>query len=148
MRAAVLAAAAALLAAVGCGSASSAPAQQTGTTAAAATPATSLTVTYWAQGRQTGGSKRWTLRCGPAGGNHPRAAAACTRLAGLRAPFAPPPKDVMCTQVFGGPQQGLVTGTYRGRNVSAQLSMRDGCEIARFKQLAFLFPGFSAAPNA
>jgi len=148
MRAAVLAAAA-MLAAVGCGSASSAPARATGTTAAAATPAaSSLTVTYWPQGAQAGGSKRWTLRCGPAGGNLPRAAAACTRLAGLRAPFAPLPKDVMCTQVYGGPQQALVAGTYRGRSVSAQLSMRDGCEIERFQKLAFLVPGFSAAPGA
>jgi hypothetical protein len=147
MRAAVLAAAA-MLAAVGCGSASSAAAPETGPTAAAATPATSLTVTYWPQGAQAGGSKRWTLRCGPVGGNLPRAAAACARLAGLQAPFAPLPKDVMCTQVYGGPQQALVTGTYRGRSVSAQLSMRDGCEMERFKKLAFLVPGFSAAPGA
>ena len=50
----------------------------------------------------------------------------------------------MCTQQYGGPQEGTVSGTYLGRRVSASFSLTDGCQIARFKRVAFLFPGFRA----
>ncbi|MDQ3992737.1 MAG: subtilase-type protease inhibitor [Actinomycetota bacterium] len=130
--------AAAVAAAFGCGSASSAPSET-----AADPPATSLTITFWEAGKGEGPPGRWTLRCGPVGGSHPRAAAACTRLAALKAPFKPLRDDLACTQVYGGPEEALVTGTHRGKRVWMQLSLRDGCQIARFRQLAFLVPWFS-----
>ena len=123
---------------VGCGSAASAPVSPASTTAAQ----TSLTISFWAS-QETKVPKRWTLRCRPAGGTHPTAPAACTRLYALAAPFAPVPDTAVCTQVYGGPQRAVVTGTHRGRRVWARLSLTNGCHIARFSRVAFLVPGFT-----
>ena len=79
------------------------------------------------------------LRCNPAGGTVPRAAAACRRLAGLNRPFAPVPKDTACTQIYGGPQEARVTGTFGGRRVWVTFRRTDGCEIGRWNRVAFLF---------
>ena len=91
-----------------------------------------------------GTSRHWTLTCGPPGGTLPRPARACTGLARLRAPFAPVPKGTACSQIFGGPQTARVTGTYRGRHVRAAFNRQNGCEIARWQRVAFLFPGASS----
>lgn len=101
--------------------------------------ATSLTITAWANGRD-GASRRWTLRCAPAAGTLPRAGEACRRLARMERPFAPIPDGTACTQIFGGPQEALVRGTYRGRKVWARFDRRDGCRIARWNRHSFLFP--------
>ncbi len=98
-------------------------------------------VTYWSQGRTAGPAKKWTLRCAPAGGTLPQAASACRRLAAMRNPFAPIPRDAMCTELYGGPQVALITGTFRGRALRTQLARRNGCEISRFDRLSFLVPG-------
>jgi hypothetical protein len=87
-----------------------------------------------------GATQHWTLRCGPAGGTLPRAAQACRRLAALTDPFAPVPKDAACTQVYGGPQTARVTGTFRGRSLWTRFARRNGCEIARWQKVEFLFP--------
>ena len=126
----------ALLAAVGCGAGTSAP-------AAGSTGATDLKITYWTQGRTASPAKKWTLRCAPAGGTHPQAVSACRKLGTMSNPFAPIPKDAMCTDQYGGPQVALVTGSFRGRALWIQLANRNGCEIARFKRLSFLVPGYS-----
>lgn len=131
----------ALLGIVGCGAGGSSP-------DAGAAAASSLKITYWAEGKAAGPAKAWTLRCAPAGGTLPQAAAACTKLAGMQNPFAPIPRDAVCTDVYGGPQVALVTGTFRGRALWAQLQRRNGCEIARFKRLSFLVPGFGASGEA
>jgi hypothetical protein len=82
----------------------------------------------------------WTLRCGPPGGTLPQAAAACRRLQDFTEdPFAPVPPDTICTAIYGGPQTARVTGTYRGQKVNAVFNRRNGCEIARWKRLSFLF---------
>lgn len=83
---------------------------------------------------------RWSLRCGPVGGTLPQRAAACTRLAKLDSPFAPVPADAACSQIYGGPEIARVEGTYRGRRIDAAFNKRDGCEVARWKRVAFLFP--------
>jgi hypothetical protein len=88
---------------------------------------------------QGAGTHTWTLRCGPAGGTLPQPAAACTKLAKLRDPFAPVPADAVCSMIYGGPQVARVRGTYRGGTVRAVFNRRNGCEIARWKRLAFLF---------
>jgi hypothetical protein len=80
-----------------------------------------------------------TLRCGPPGGTLPQPALACTKLAKLKDPFAPVPADAMCTQVFGGPEVARVRGTYRGQRVNAVFNKKNGCEIARWKRVSFLF---------
>lgn len=108
--------------------------------AGSATSRTSLTVTFWPQGREEGASKRWTLRCNPVGGTHPKAQRACARLASLAEPFAPVPRDAVCTQIFGGPQEALVTGTHRGRSVWARFNRRNGCQITRWNRHVPLLP--------
>jgi hypothetical protein len=82
-----------------------------------------------------------TLRCNPSGGTVSHPADACRRLLSAgRAIFAPTPPGTACTQIYGGPQVALVTGTFAGRRVWARFSRRDGCEVARWNRVAFLFP--------
>lgn len=105
--------------------------------------ATSLHITVWPHGQGQPGAKTYTLRCAPAGGTLPRRAAACTQLARRAHPFAAVPKDAVCTQIYGGPQQALVTGRFRGRVIRARFSRANGCEIARWDRVRLLFPGAS-----
>jgi Subtilisin inhibitor-like len=125
--------------AVGCGSAASAPGAPSG-------GGTSLTISYWPEGNDvrstTDKPRQWTLRCDPAGGTHPADADACRKLKTLKQPFKRPQRGLMCTEQYGGPQEGTVRGTYLGTRVFASFSLVDGCQIARFKRVAFLFPGF------
>jgi hypothetical protein len=100
---------------------------------------TSLHVTVWPNGPDHA-KQSYTLRCAPLGGNLPRRAAACRQLARLKAPFAGTPKNLACTEIYGGPQEALVTGRFRGLLVRARFNRRDGCEIERWNRVAFLFP--------
>ena len=106
---------------------------------------TELRIRVWPGGRGEGMSRTWTLACAPARGTLPRRDTACRRLAGVTRPFAPPPKDMQCTLIYGGPAEALVTGTYRGRKVWALLTLRDGCQISRWRRVAFLTPGYGAS---
>jgi hypothetical protein len=45
----------------------------------------------------------------------------------------------MCTQIYGGPEEALVTGSFRGRKVWARFSRVDGCAVDRWNRLSFLF---------
>jgi Subtilisin inhibitor-like len=81
----------------------------------------------------------WTLSC-PAGGTLPEPAQACRRLEALDQPFAPVPKSTACTAIYGGPQIADVRGTFRGRSVNAHFARGNGCEIARWNRVGFLFP--------
>ena len=100
---------------------------------------TDLKIRVWPQGRP-GPSKAWTLRCNPPAGTLSRSAKACGRLAAIAGPFAPVPRDAVCTQNYGGPQVALVSGTYRGARIWTLFQRRNGCEIARWTRVAFLFP--------
>jgi hypothetical protein len=103
-------------------------------------PSATLTITVRAQG-PAGPAKVWTLRCDPAGGTLPRPAVACRRLKAFRTnPFAATPPGMACTEVYGGPATATVRGTFRGRPVRATFSKRDGCAIARWNRVSFLFP--------
>jgi len=106
-----------------------------------ASAATSLTIT--ARSAKGAPAKTWTLRCGPARGTLPHPGRACVRLATLKAPFAPVPRDAMCSQIYGGPQVARVQGVYLGRKIDATFERTDGCETARWNRVAFLFPIFS-----
>nr|WP_269329894.1 SSI family serine proteinase inhibitor [Kineosporia babensis] len=92
-----------------------------------------------------GESTTWQLSCDPAGGDHPDAKAACAALAehGAKALPATGP-DTVCTQIFGGEQTAVVTGSWQGRAVEATFSRQDGCEISRWDALAPLLPKVSA----
>jgi hypothetical protein len=90
--------------------------------------AAALAVTVWPQG-PGGPAVHRAVHCpGPA---------YCAKL--TRAAFAPVPPEQPCTMIYGGPQQALVTGTLAGRRVWARFRRTDGCEIARWQRLAFLF---------
>jgi hypothetical protein len=96
--------------------------------------ATELQIVVWPAGRE-GKKLEVTLTCDLAGGTHPDPAAACAALARERNALNPIPEDAMCTQEFGGPEEGEVTGTIEGEQVEAMLSRRNGCEIDRWTRL-------------
>ena len=80
--------------------------------------------------------QEFTVQCDPTGGTHPRPESACKFLE-LAAqwgqdPFAEPPADAVCSQVYGGPQEATVVGTWRGKPVDARFSRTDGCQIERW----------------
>lgn len=88
-----------------------------------------------------GSPTTWRLACDPPGGDHPDKAAACTALDAHGAAALPPvAKDRMCTQIYGGPETATITGTWRGQPVLSTFSLKNGCEIARWKLLAGLLP--------
>ena len=109
-----------------------------GGSAATATARTDLTITVWGKGRP-GANVARTLRCQPNGGTLPYRDTACRRLYAMTAPFRPVPEDAICTAIYGGPQEAHVRGTFRGRRVDAWFNRRNGCEIARWDRVAFLF---------
>ncbi len=103
-------------------------------------PRDRLSVTLAADA-QGSGQQTWTLTCRPAGGSHPDASAACAALAASADPFAPVPRDVACTEIFGGSAVGTITGTQDGRRVDARYTRSNGCEISRWDAIAAVFPG-------
>ncbi len=108
---------------------------------AQAAPATVLTITYLEDSARPTERVRWTLRCDPVGGTHPRRVGSCRELArlGSRA-FRPVPPDMACTELYGGPQQAIVSGRVEGRRVWAKLTRVDGCQIARWDRVPSLLP--------
>jgi hypothetical protein len=83
---------------------------------------------------------RTTLRCNPPGGTLPHAVQACARLAAFTAsPFVPLPPGLACTDVYGGPETARVVGAFRGRRVWVTFRRTNGCEIARWNKVGFLF---------
>lgn len=97
---------------------------------------TLLRVTYWKNGANAKETSTWTLRC-PPGGTLPRPAAACKRLArGGPTLFAPLPKNIVCTEIYGGPQRARIVGRVAGRRIWATFSRQNGCHIDRWNRLA------------
>lgn len=77
-----------------------------------------------------------TLKCAPAGGDHPQPAEACSKIEEVgESVFEPVPKDQACTMIFGGPQTATVIGTYAGSPINATFSRSNGCEIDRWDKL-------------
>lgn len=102
---------------------------------------TSLTIVYRKDGRLPGTESRYSLRCDPLGGTHPTRAAACRGLARLgRSIFRPVPPDMVCAELFGGPDTALVIGTVGGRPVWARFARDDACQIERWNRASFLLP--------
>ncbi|HZI98340.1 MAG TPA: SSI family serine proteinase inhibitor [Actinomycetales bacterium] len=100
-------------------------------------PVTELSISVSTGG--TDADTTWRLTCEPPGGDHPDPEAACAAVeAAGAAAFAPPPKDQMCTEIYGGPQTASVIGVVGGEEVSATFGRTNGCEIARWDALADL----------
>jgi Subtilisin inhibitor-like len=88
-----------------------------------------------------GARTTYHLTCEPPGGDHPRPEIACQVLADHGARALPPvPPEMRCTQIYGGPETALVSGTWRGEPVRSRLSRQNGCEIARWNALAGFLP--------
>lgn len=104
-----------------------------------------LRMRVWPHGLRQA-SQTWTLRCNPLGGTLPHGDRACYELAAGHDLFEPTPPDRACTQVYGGPAVAAVQGSIRGRLVSARFKRTDGCEIARWDRVRFLFPGVRREP--
>ncbi|MFD4631728.1 SSI family serine proteinase inhibitor [Streptomyces sp. NPDC058284] len=115
-------------------------------TAPVPTPVDRLTVTVTDSGGAGDGT--YVLKCHPTGGTHPQAAEACERLHEVtrwgKDPFAPVPRDAMCTMQYGGPATAHITGTWQGRPVDATYKRSDGCEISRWNNLVPVLPATSA----
>jgi hypothetical protein len=129
---------AAALALAGCGSSGNSAATPSDSgVVRPGTAQTELTVTV--RGAPAATATTWKLTCDPTGGDHPDAQAACGALAAAKKqakdPFAPTPKDQMCTQIYGGPQVAAVKGTWQGKKVDAAFSRKNGCEIQRWSDL-------------
>jgi predicted small secreted protein len=135
-----LAAAATLLA--GCGTVSSGSgtgpgAGGSGSGGPSGAKVTSLQVTV----RDSAGAAPtvWTLTCDPPGGTHPQSSAACAQLSAAKSdPFAPTPKGMMCSMIYGGDQKATVTGTFEGRRVDTSFGRADGCAVARWSAVSAL----------
>ena len=107
------------------------------TASAATTATTALRVTYWEDVAKPSESVTWTLRCNPARGSLPRPARACARLAAGGAKlFARLPKNIVCTEIYGGPQRARVVGTVDGRRIFATFARSNGCEIDRWQRIS------------
>jgi Subtilisin inhibitor-like len=127
-------AAVSLLLAASCGGSDEAPRGEPGDDLDDAPAATALEITVWPRGRD-GARREATLECDPAGGTHPAREAACAALAAHRDALEPVPRDVACTQIYGGPARAELRGTVDGEPVTAKLSRHNGCEIARWDAL-------------
>ena len=119
----------AALAMTGCGQSDSG-----GSTAGAASLDISISL-----GAKEAPTKVWTLHC-PSGGTLPDAELACRNLDRLDDPFGALPKNFACTEIYGGPQVADVQGTFRGKPVNTRFTRTNGCEIARWNRVLFLFP--------
>lgn len=100
-------------------------------------PSTDLRISV--QATAEGPAREVTLTCDPAGGDHPDPAAACATLEDATL-LDPLPADRICTEQYGGPETGRITGTHRGREVSIALARSNGCLIAQWDALGPVLP--------
>jgi Subtilisin inhibitor-like len=101
------------------------------------TSGTSLRIAFWEDGTGVKPDAVWTLRCNPAGGSLAQPARACRRLeAGGPELFVPLPKNIVCTEIYGGPQRARVVGRVNGRRIWATFTRTNGCNIDRWQRLS------------
>ena len=104
---------------------------------AGASAETSLRVTYWEDSAKPSASVSWTLRCEPPRGSLARPAVACRKLAaGGTRWFVPLRKDIVCTEIYGGPQKARIVGTVGDRQVWATFNRVNGCAIERWSRIS------------
>jgi hypothetical protein len=108
-------------------------------TTADANPNYQLKITY--QANAAAKKQTWTLDCRPAAGSHPAPKAACTEIKAALNPFVRPPKEEICTKIYGGEQRAWITGRWAGKTVKRKFTRADGCEIGRWDQLSLTLSG-------
>jgi hypothetical protein len=113
--------------------------------AAAAAPAVRLTVDFTRRGGS--GHQIAHVQCTAAGNRvdgflravgAPRACATARRIAGLLASGPDPHRA--CSQIYGGPERALVTGTIGGRRIRHGFSRTNGCGVAEWRRAMPLLP--------
>jgi hypothetical protein len=109
---------------------------------------TSLSIAVYPNGVGRSGGHHYRLRCGPPAGTVPKPGLACRTLARRSDPFAPVPPRTICTALALGPEEAVVKGRIRGKPVDANLTVRDSCEIERWRRLANVVPGFPGRPGS
>lgn len=115
--------------------------QAAGVSAAPAKRSIALTISF-----DSGAGKvmRGTLSCRRgrqrATGVARPAARSCSRVRRLAAFLTtPPPRDRVCTEIYGGSETARVTGSIDGQRVSRRFSRRNGCEITDYNRIARAF---------
>jgi hypothetical protein len=98
--------------------------QEPGDGSAAATSATNLVVTVWADPATAAEPTVTTVTATPAGAT--------------AKDFAALDPNQACTMIFGGPGKATVTGTLDGAAVDATFTRSGGCEIARWDRMVEL----------
>ena len=97
--------------------------------------ATELTITLDPDGRGGAAALEAAVSC--PGDDAP----VCDAVGALPAdPAAAVPPQTACTEIYGGPEIADVQGTFRGKPVNTRFLRTDGCEIARWNRVRFLFP--------
>jgi hypothetical protein len=46
------------------------------------------------------------------------------------------PKDIVCTEIYGGPQRARIVGTLVEKRLSVTFSRTNGCEIGRWNRVS------------
>jgi hypothetical protein len=87
----------------------------------------------------SGDEFRWSVRCSPNSGTHPKLKVVCSKFKSkkFRSLFVENEEEV-CTQIFGSNANARITGTVYGKRVNLQLDRRDGCGIALWQSLQLI----------
>ncbi|GGU06994.1 SSI family serine proteinase inhibitor [Actinomadura citrea] len=101
-------------------------------------PETSLRLSVTHPGGNTSGSRTVTLRCDPAGGEHPEAARACLELNGSGGRFEHRPDGRMCTAVHA-PVVVRAEGRWKGRPARFQAEYGNDCVMQSRTGTVFAF---------
>jgi hypothetical protein len=106
---------------------------------------TDLDITVWPDGKGKGEPQRYTLSCPAPSGEHPDPEKACEAVDDLNAEdFDPVSPDAICTEIYGGPQQARLEGTFAGGDdvvpVALELNRENGCQIDLWDRFAKIVP--------
>lgn len=82
-----------------------------------------------------GHRRTYVVVCGQAGGGD-----RCRRLRAIGGPVGPVAGGQACSMIYGGPQTAGVRGTWEGRDVRETYRRTNGCEVARWAQMAPVLP--------
>jgi hypothetical protein len=88
---------------------------------------------------QGGQARHWSLRCDPAGGTMPDAAAAC-RLLATDATILHPVRatHIRCPAIMANARTFTITGTWYGAKLHAVVA-DGGCDLRRWSKMAQIF---------